>query len=128
MGGRQTQVRANSKSGELMASSTTTYSLLLSIQQLVQLKELAPNRIEWVFDQTEKEADHRRNENRRVNTLIAVERFSGLVFAFLVACLGIGAAVYLAVQGKEITASIIGGTTVVGLVAAFVSAGKQKKS
>ena len=60
MGGRQTQVRANSKSGELMASSTTTDSPLL--------KELAPNRIEWVFDQTEKEADHRRNENRRVNT------------------------------------------------------------
>ena len=33
---------------------------------------------------------------------------------------GLGLASYLAVNGKEVTASIIGGTTLVGLVATFI--------
>ncbi len=63
----------------------------------------------------------------RVNTLIFVERIAGLLFALLVAIVGLGTSAYLAIQGKELTATVIGGATLVGLVAAFIG-GKQKSN
>jgi len=55
-----------------------------------------------------------------------IERMAGLVFALIVACLGLGMAAWLAVNGHELTASVIGGTTIVGLVSAFIL-GRDKK-
>jgi uncharacterized membrane protein len=125
MANNHTKIHANKRNGELTASSTTTDAPLLPIQQIAQLKEIMPSRLDWVFEQTEKESEHRRTETKRVNTLIFVERFSGQVFALLFAICGLAASVYLAVQGKEITASVIGGGTLVGIVAAFISGRKK---
>ena len=88
------------------------------------LKELAPERVDWVFNQTEIESEDRRREVRRINTMTFIERMAGLVFALLIALIGLGAAVYLAMNGHEVSASIIGGGTLVGLVAAFVAGRK----
>lgn len=120
MGGRQTRVQAKSGNDELAVSTTTTDSQLLPIEHLERLQQVAPHRVDWVFDQTALESEHRRAEQKRVNTLIFVERIAGLVFALLVAVVGLGLASYLAINGKEVTASIIGGTTLVGLVATFI--------
>lgn len=122
MGGRHTQLKASRN--EVAVSHTTTDSPLLPVEQIARLKEIAPARVDWVFEQTQIESESRRNETRRINTLIFVERLSGLVFALLIALVGLGAATYLAMNGREITASVIGGTTLVGLVTAFV-AGKK---
>lgn len=113
--------KMQARSGQIDVSSTTTDSPILPIEQIARLRDIVPNRVEWVFDQTQIESDSRRSETKRINTMIFVERMAGLIFALLVSLLGIGAAVYLAIQGKEITASIIGGTTLVGLVTAFVA-------
>lgn len=59
--------------------------------------------------------------------MVFVERIAGLVFALLIAVLGLGAAVYLAIADKEITAAVIGGATLVGLVTAFVAGRKSDK-
>ena len=91
------------------------------------MQQILPHRVEWVFDQTQVESEHRRKEVRRVNTLIFVERIAGLLFALVIAVFGLGVAAYLAIQGKELTASVIGGATLVGLVAAFIG-GKQKSN
>lgn len=112
--------------GRVDVSSTTTDSPILPIEQIERLREIAPHRVDWVFDQTQIESDSRRTETKRINTMVFVERMAGLFFALLVSILGIGAAVYLALQGKEITASIIGGGTLVGLVTAFVAGRKQE--
>ncbi|MDA8522013.1 hypothetical protein M5C95_14715 [Acidovorax sp. NCPPB 4044] len=101
-------------------SQTTTDAPLLPIEQIGRLRELAPERVDWIFDQTEIESEYRRAETRRINTMTFAERMAGLVFALLIAVLGLGLAAYLAMNGKEITASIIGGTTIVGLVSAFI--------
>jgi hypothetical protein len=62
-----------------------------------------------------------------LDTMVFVERMAGLVFALLIAMLGLSVATYLAINSKEVTASIIGGATLVGLVTAFI-AGKKTES
>lgn len=124
MSGRQTRVHA--RQGEVAVSHTTTDAPLLPIDQIEKLQQIAPNRVEWVFEQTQLESDHRRAEVKRVNTLIFVERMAGLVFALLIAVLGLGLATYLAVLDKNFVASVIGGATLVGLVVAFLG-GKRSQ-
>lgn len=118
--------KMQARRGQVDVSSTTTDSPILPIEQIERLREIAPHRVEWVFDQTQIESNSRRTETKRINTMLFVERMAGLIFALLVSLLGIGAAVYLALQGKEITASIIGGGTLVGLVAAFIAGRNQE--
>ena len=125
MAGKQTHVRT--RQGELAVSHTTTDAPLLPVEQIDRLQKILPHRVEWVFDQTQVESEHRRKEVSRVNTLIFVERIAGLLFALLVAIVGLGTSAYLAIQGKELTATVIGGATLVGLVAAFIG-GKQKSN
>ena len=122
-GNRHTSAKAN-KDG-LTLSSTTTDSPILPIEQIARLKELVPDRVDWVFVQTELESKCRREENKRINSMMFIERMAGLVFALLIAGAGLGAAVYLAMNGHEVTASIIGGGTLVGLVTAFIAGRKS---
>lgn len=122
MAGNHTRVQSKRGDHEVAVSSTTTDAPLLPIDQIERLHHIAPDRVGWVFEQTAIESQNRRNETKRLNTLIFVERLAGLTFALAVAVLGLGCAVYLALHDKEITASIIGGATLVGLVTAFVAA------
>lgn len=122
-GNRHTSAKAN-RDG-VTVSSTTTDSPLLPIEQIARLKDLVPDRVDWVFVQTEHESDARRSENRRINSMMFIERMAGLVFALLIALIGLGAAVYLAMNDHEVTASVIGGGTLVGLVAAFIAGRKS---
>lgn len=57
--------------------------------------------------------------------MMFAERMAGLVFALLIAVVGLGASVYLAMNGHDVTASILGGGTLVGIVTAFVAGRKQ---
>lgn len=101
-------------------SSTTTDAPILPVEQIARLQELVPHRVDWVFDQTQIESEGRRKENVRVNTLIFIERIAGLILAFFVVAMGLGASVYCATIDQPIVASVIGGTTLVGLVSAFI--------
>lgn len=123
MANSHTNLRAHR--GQVDVSSTTTDAPILPIEQIERLKEIAPHRVDWVFDQTQIESEARRQSLRRVNRMVFIERMSGLVFALLIAVFGLGAAVYLALEDKEITASIIGGGTLVGLVTAFIAGRRQ---
>lgn len=49
------------------------------------------------------------------------ERRLGQIFGFIIALVALFGAIWLAYEGHESTASVIGGTTVVGLVATFVA-------
>jgi len=123
---RHTSAGARSKDTELRVSHTITDAPLLPIEQISRLRELAPNRVDWIFSQTELESAFRRKEHQCINTMTFIEHMSGLVFALIVACLGLGMAAWLAVNGHELTASVIGGTTIVGLVSAFIL-GRDKR-
>lgn len=59
------------------------------------------------------------------NAMTFVERMAGLVFALLIAIAGLWSAVYLSMKGHDVTASVIGGGTLVGLVTAFIAGRKS---
>lgn len=123
---RHRQIRAKSSGQDLTVHDHETDTPVLPVAQIQQLHEFRPDRVDWVFDQTEREAESRRKETRRINTLIFVERLAGIVFAFLLGCSGLIGSIWLAAQGKEIAASSIGGVTLVSLVSAFIYASRRK--
>lgn len=123
---RHRQIRAKSPGQELTVHDHETDTPVLPIAQIEQLHQFRPDRVDWVFEQTEREADARRKETQRVNTLIFIERFAGILFAFLLGCTGLIGSIWLAAQGKEIAASSIGGVTLVSLVSAFIYASRRK--
>jgi hypothetical protein len=82
-------------------------------------------RAEWVFDQTQIEAENRRTQANRRDWLVFTERMAGL---FIVAGL-CGGAIYIAYQvalaGHEWPAVAIGCTAPIGLFGAFFAKAKK---
>ncbi|TAN50882.1 MAG: hypothetical protein EPN21_07990 [Methylococcaceae bacterium] len=123
---RQRQISAKSPGQELTFHDHETDTPVLPVAQIEQLHQFRPDRVDWIFEQTEREAESRRKETRRINTLIFIERFAGMLFAFLLGCTGLAGAIWLAVQGREVAASSLGGVTLVSLVSAFIFASRRK--
>lgn len=123
---RSRTAQLKDKDRQLTVSDHETDSPLLPIAHLEKLKEIAPEKVNWVFDETTKEGDFRRSETKRVNTLVFAERLLGIFAGLSIGCSALWASYALAMNGHDIVAGIIGGTTVVGLVSAFVFGVKQK--
>ena len=90
------------RNGEVTLHSTTTDSPILPIEQIERLKQIAPDRVDWVFEQTTLESTSRRSERKRINTLIFAERILGLVFALLVAMLGLEPQFIVPISGRKL--------------------------
>lgn len=127
MSSKHTKATA-ARSGDLTISQVTSDSPLLPIDHIERLQASLPHRAEWVFEQTQAEAQARRSESRRINTFIFVEQMVRLASALIIGLAGLGAAVYCAVIGQSTAAAVIGGTTVVGLVTAFVVSTKARRN
>lgn len=91
-----------------------------------RLHQFRPDLINWVIQQTQSEADRRWKRQTRVDWFVLVERIGGLILGFLIAALGLGAAMYLAMNNHETTASVVGGGTLVGIVTALVRGRRAK--
>jgi hypothetical protein len=117
--GNQTNVRAKNGDTDISLTHHQSDSPLLPVAQIERLYQINPVRAEWVFDQTQIEAENRRD------LLIFTERMTGL---FIVAGL-CGGAIYTAYQvalaGHEWPAVAIGCTAPIGLFGAFFA--KTKK-
>lgn len=121
MTNRQTRVDSRKGDSHLAITEHETDAPLIPIAQIERLHQIAPDRVQWVFDQTEREAEHRRARVVRLDTMVFLERMAGQVAAILV-CAGALVAAYLLGQaGREIAAAAIGTTAVVGLATAFLS-------
>lgn len=128
MTSKHTSAQARTRDGNFSVSTVTTDAPILPIEQIAKLREIAPDRVDWIFEQTTLESNFRRQEYRRINTLVFAERVLGLIFALLVAIGGLGSAVFLAVRGHDAVAAVLGGVTLVGLVSAFIAAKQASKA
>lgn len=104
----------------LQLTHTTTDSPILPVADLERLHQLNPDLVNWVTTQTELEAQHRRNETRRVNTFVFIERISGVIAGATVAIVGLLIAAYTAIQGHSGVALGIGGATLASIVSVLV--------
>lgn len=123
---KHTRIHAKTGPHELTTHDYETDSPILPVAQIEQLHAFRPDRVDWIFEQTEREAERRRLETRRINTLIFTERLLGVFCAFTLGMTGLLGSIWLASQGRETAASTIGGITLVSLVSAFIYATRRK--
>lgn len=124
--GRHTTAKLRSRDSQVEVSQHETDAPVIPMAQLAQLKEIHPQRVDWVFEQADVEGAFRRSETRRVNTLVAIERFGGLISGFVIGVVALWCAYHLAMAGHDAVAGVIGGTTVVALVGAFVVGARNR--
>lgn len=120
MSNRQTHVDSKKGDSHLAITQHETDSPLIPVAQIERLHSFAPERVQWVFDQTEREAEHRRRRVERVDTMVFVERLLGQVAAVVLCSGALYIAYLLGSSGKEWAAAAIGTTAVVGLASAFL--------
>jgi uncharacterized membrane protein len=104
-----------------------TDSPLLPVPQLERLAAFRPDRVDWFFEQTEKEADHRRSETVKVNKYIFRERLVGQIFALLIGISGIIGGAVVAVMASPTAGATIASVAIGTLAVVFIT-GKNTKS
>lgn len=125
MTNRQTHVDSKRGDGHVSITQHETDSPLIPVAQIERLHSFAPERVQWVFDQTEREAECRRARQVRVDGFVFAERLVGQIAAVVMCSGALYAAYLLGMAGKEIAAAAIGTTAVVGLATAFLSGIKR---
>ena len=94
---------------------------MLPIAGIERLHAIRPDRVDWVFEQTQIEAETRRKEQARINTYIFIERLSGMLCALLIGLCGIGGGLYAALQGHDWLDGIVASVTIGSLAVAFLT-------
>lgn len=110
----------------MTVSHHETDAPVLPMAQIERLHAINPARVDWVFDETQKEGDFRRKEITRVNTMIFTERMLSMFAGLTIGLAALYTCYQLAMSGHDVVAGVVGGTTVVGLVSAFVIGVKRR--
>jgi hypothetical protein len=98
---------------------------LLPIAGIERLHAVRPDKVDWVFDQTQIEAETRRKEQHRVNTFVFIERMAGIVAAASVGICGIVGGIYAGLQGHDWLGGILATATIGTLAVAFLKRQNQ---
>lgn len=100
---RHTNVKATKKPdghSEMSVSQHDTESPVLPVAQLERLQTFKPDAVQWVIDQTQIEAEHRRKQESRINGYIFTEHLIGQVFSLVIGISGIGFGSWVAVNNQ----------------------------
>ena len=108
-------------------SEHSTDSPIIPIEALERLNAIRPDKVDWVFDQTEKEAEYRRKNDARVNIFIFIERLLGQIFGLVIGLSGIAGSAYLGVNNHEVLAGTIATVTIATLAVAFIKGRNSKR-
>jgi uncharacterized membrane protein len=103
--------------------STTTTVLtgpLPSPEILIQYNQAVPGAADRIIAMAEHDSAHLQTMERMTLTAFYQERRLGQILGFCIAAMFLAASVYLAINGHEVAASVLGGTTLVSLVSIFV--------
>ncbi len=93
---------------------------LPSPEILAQYNALIPGAADRIIAMAENDSAHLQTIEKMTVTAFYRERQTGQTFGLIIALFGLSVAALLAMNNHETTASIIGGTTIVGLVGIFV--------
>ena len=126
MANKSTTAKVNRQNGELTVSQHETDAPVIPVTQLERLHQFRPDAVDWVISQTQIEAEHRREQDRRINTYIFVERTIGQVFAFLIGMSGVIGGSYVAIHEQPWAGATIASLSLTGLAVVFLT-GRSKK-
>ncbi len=85
-----------------------------------EYEAIVPGSGQAIFDMFQKQVEHRMSQEKFAVRQENLRSWGGLICGFLVACLGLVGSVVLGIHGDSVTASVIGGGTLVSLVGVFV--------
>lgn len=119
--GKSTTAKMTHKNSELTVQQHETDSPIIPVSQLAQLQEFKPEAVDWVINQTQVEAEHRRAESKRINTLVFTERIVGQIFALTIGLTGIIGGSYVAVHDQPAAGGTIASIAITGLAAVFLT-------
>ena len=118
---RQTNAHVRARDGsELLVQDNQSDAPIFPIGAIERLHEIRPDRVDWVFDQTEAEAQSRRGERRRVNTFIFYERMAASIIALVVGLSGIVGGLHAAMGGHDWFGGVVSTVTIGTLAVAFL--------
>ncbi|MDR2031919.1 MAG: hypothetical protein LBP86_06650 [Azoarcus sp.] len=121
----QVIAREGETGNEITAQQHESDTPFLPVQQLERLHAFRPDLVDWVVQETGKEAEHRRCESNTVNTYVFVERLVGMILAAIIGLAGIGGGGYLALNGQPWAGTTIAGAMIGTLAVAFLRREKQ---
>lgn len=129
MGHKSTTANIKNRHGEMTVQQHETDSPIIPVPQLERLHAFRPDAVDWVLQQTQIEADCRRNENKRINSFVFIERLIGQIFALLIGLSGILGGVYAAVNGSPTAGGTIATISIGTLATVFITgrAARKKK-
>lgn len=124
MANQNQQARAKHKDGheiELRSHSTDT-PILPDANYLASVENIKPGFVDWLMQETSKEAQARRDLDSKKISVIR----NGQIFGFIFGLASLFTTSYLSYVHDFVTASIVGGTTIVTIVIAFIAGQKNK--
>jgi len=126
---RQTTAHVKGRGGsEMVVQDNHSDAPLLPIAGIERLHAIRPDRVDWVFEQTQIEAETRRSEQARINTFIFVERIGGVLAALTIGVCGVGGGIYAALQGHDWLGGVVATTTIGTLAVAFLKRDSENSS
>ena len=126
MTNRHTSAHGKDKDGsEFAVQSTQSDSPLIPISSIERLHVIRPDRVDWVFNQTQIEAETRRKEQHRINLFIFAERIFGMLAALTIGVAGIAGGIYAALQGHDWIGGVVATATIGTLAVAFLNRSKN---
>ena len=120
------KVNSNKDGHQLSIQQHETDCPILPVAQLEQLQKFKPEAVDWVINQTQLEAEHRRSENIKVNRYTFIERILGQIFAFFIGLAGVCFGSYVALHGQPTAGGIIATSALAGLAGVFLSSRGNK--
>jgi len=112
--------------GVSASTGQVTDGPILPIDQLERLYAIKPDAVDWVIQQTQIEAEHRREETSRVNSFIFIEHLLGQFSALLIGAAGILGGSWVATSGQPWAGVTIAAAVITGLAVAYLK-GKTKR-
>lgn len=128
MANRSLRAEAKSKDGNhLTVHSQDTDAMILPVAQLEALQSFRPDLVDAVVEETRQEAAHRRQQEKRVNAFIFIERLIGQLAAITVAVMGIAGGIYAGLKGQPWLGGVIASVTIGTLAVAFIQRNRSQK-
>ena len=121
MANRQTTAKVATRDRQVTVSQHETDAPIIPVAQLERLQQFKPEAVDWVIQQTQIEAEHRRSEDKKINRYIFLGHLLGQFFALAIGLTAIIGGVYAAVNGAEGAGGTIAVAGVGGLAAVFLT-------
>ena len=125
--GNHTQVKAVSNQGDqFQLQHTSTDSPILPVESMRELMAINPKLVDFVVEETRKEAAYRRSEQKKVDWFIFIERIAAIGAPVLVAIVGLVLSAAVIYYGHDWAGVAIGGASLGTIVTIIAKAGNKQ--